>query len=835
MPRRPTAVLWTVALLLAVPSVAAAADLAVTTDIPTPAGALPLAGAPVLVDDHAATVVHQAAELLADDIGRVSGLRPMVISSSPRPWDKTPAAVVVIGTLGDGGAVDQLVAAGKVDATGVRGQWETFAWQLVDEPGLGIPAKALVILGSDRRGTAYGCTELSRAIGVSPWNWWADVPTPHHAQLSVSPGRHVDGPPGVKYRGIFLNDEDWGLRPWASKTFDPQLGNLGPKTYAKIFELMLRLRLNYIWPAMHPGSAEFGSVPGNAEMADHWGIVMGASHCEPMLRNNVYWNKANGPWRYDVNRDNILRYWTESVDQRGQFEADWTMGIRGIHDSPMQGPKGTEARVKMVEGIFADQQKLIDTNVTKAYGPPAECFVPYKEVLPLYDAGLKVPDAATLVWPDDNFGYIRHLPNAAERKRSGGNGVYYHVSYLGPPHAYLWVESNAPGLMWEELHKAWENDAGRLWVVNVGDLKPAELAIDFYSRLAWNPNHWGPDAQDRFLHAFLPDTFGTAAAGPLFDLESAYYRLASRRKPEHFLWQHPSKSEPEWLDGLPLATLTDLGHQYDALLALERTAAAAVPADHADAYFEIVGYAARALGLSGQLYVSESMAARGIDPQAKRDGARAAKGQIDADAARYNEQLAGGKWRGMMSITPGEMFWPKDVGGKREPGVQPKAVPADPSTTMLDAAEFTASTGTTATWRPVAGLGRSGRSVTVLPAVAFTGAGPSLTYTFDLPAAAERAAVVLHLLPTMRVDPAGHLRLSAAVDGQPPAVYAVPGGEASDENSGPRRNGVQSNRVEINLPATALAAGKHTLTVTAVDPGVVLDQVELPAGATPSH
>ena len=289
-PRLP---LLLVAAVLGVPGPARAADVTVVTGPPA-ADDLPLVSpggvTPIMVDPAAAPVVHEAAGLLAADIGRVAGPVPTIQVEA----ETLGARAILIGTIGDGGPVDQMVAAGKLDVTGVRGQWETFAWQVVDDP---IPrvGRALVIVGSDRRGTAYGCTQLSRAIGVSPWNWWADVAVPHHGELAVTSGRHVDGPPGVKYRGIFLNDEDWGLRPWAGHTFDPALGNIGPKTYARLFELMLRLRLNYLWPAMHPGSAEFGTVPGNPQTADHWAVVMGASHCEPMLRNNVYWDRRQRP------------------------------------------------------------------------------------------------------------------------------------------------------------------------------------------------------------------------------------------------------------------------------------------------------------------------------------------------------------------------------------------------------------------------------------------------------------------------------------------------------------------------------------------------------------
>ncbi len=810
---------WLIVVALAT-ATAPAAELRVTPDVAPPAGGLSLAGIDAFVDPAATPVAHLAGQLLADDLTRVTG-RPTAVRADAGRLGPT---AILIGTVGDGGPVDALVTAGKVDAAGVRGQWETFAWQMVTDPLPGVRT-ALVVVGSDRRGTAYGCTELSRAIGVSPWAWWADVPTPRHAQLAVEPGRHVDGPPGVKYRGIFFNDEDWGFLPWASKTFDPQLGNVGPKTYAKVYELMLRLRLNYLWPAMHPGTDEFGAVPGNAELADRWAIVMGASHCEPMLRNNVYWPKANGEWRYDTNGPTILRYWDESVRDRGNFEAVWTLGIRGIHDRGMNGPPQKSARVTMLEGIFADQRKLIDGHVTDKFGPPAECFVPYKEVLPLYDDHLKVPDDVTLVWPDDNYGYIRHLPTSAERARAGGNGIYYHVSYQGGPASYLWLESIAPGLMWEELHKAWQNGVDRLWMLNVGDLKPAEVATDFYSQLAWSPDRWGPDAQDRFLHDFFTRTFGADAAGPVFDLQSAFYRLSSERKAECVT--------TAWVDGLSPGARADLGRRYAALMQEEAATAARIPADRADAYFEMVGYPARMLSATGLLYLHLN-----ADP----DQAERWMQYIHDQTRQYDERVAGGKWRGMMSDTMVGVSWPAQVGGrgngKRPAKTATTPAPADrPAGVTVDAAvgiqpRPAADGPQGSAWHPVAGLGWSGRAVTTLPATVDAGTAAPLRYAFDLPTATPADAVVrLYLLPTMRLTPDGALRVRVSVDAGPPADLDVPGGTAKDENDRRRRDAVLSDRQVLAVPVGGLAPGRHTFDVSAVDPAVVVDQVELPPGA----
>jgi hypothetical protein len=282
--------------------------------------------------------------------------------------------------------------------------------------------QALVIVGSDRRGTAYGVYELSQRIGVSPWYWWDDVTPAHRDTLYVSPQRVQVGPPAVKYRGIFINDEDWSLRPWAEKNFAPDEGHgLGPKTYAKIFELLLRLRANYIWPAMRQGTAPFNSYPQNKVVADDYAIVMGSSHIEPMLRNNITgaeWDsKVNGEWDYQANGAAIRDYWAKRLQANGKYENVYTIGMRGKDDEPMKATGTTQDKIKLMEGIFSDQQKLLSQYVNKDLSQVPQVFIPYTEVLGLYNAGLKVPDEATICWPDDNYGYIRRLPTDAEQKR----------------------------------------------------------------------------------------------------------------------------------------------------------------------------------------------------------------------------------------------------------------------------------------------------------------------------------------------------------------------------------------------------------------------------------
>ncbi|MGC3989038.1 MAG: glycosyl hydrolase 115 family protein [Chthoniobacteraceae bacterium] len=600
--RNPTLVLSCSILLSLLAGVGA--DAFTLTDQVKTASDFPLVvqgrAAQVVVDAADAQVVQVAAGLFAGDVERVSGVKPVVGKAVSA---KTP--VIIAGTLGKSVLVDQLAAAGKLkDLAKLKGGWETTLWQIVEQPFPGV-AQALVIVGSDRRGTAYGLMDLSAKIGVSPWCWWADVPAqPHSALVIQVPAPETDAP-AVKYRGIFINDEDWGLNQWAAKTFDPEFKNIGPKTYDKVFELMLRLRLNYIWPAMHACSAEFGSQPENIALADKYGIVAGASHCEAMLFNNVHWDKATqGPWNYRTNREAIHSTWENNVKSRSTEEAVWTLGIRGIHDAPMETPpKDTAGKLELLTTILRDQRALLDQYVTKQYGPVAQCFVPYKEVLPVYDAGLQVPDDVTIVWVDDNFGYLRRLGAPADRKRSGGAGVYWHISYFGSPHSYTWINTTPPALMWEELYKAWENDARRLWVLNVGDIKPMEIGIDYYAKLAWNPEAAGPDSQPRFLREFAAAHFGEKLAQPIAELLGEFYRLGTIRKPELM--------ERAWALALPEPVAAQLQGDYSRLLQTEQKIAAAIPAESRDAYFEMVGFPARVLGASGLIFMADRRAQLG--------------------------------------------------------------------------------------------------------------------------------------------------------------------------------------------------------------------------------
>ncbi len=784
----------------------------------------------IAVDKNDYPVVRLAAELFADDVQRVSGHHLVVTNmlvEAPQ--------LIIAGTLGHSAFIDQLAGTGKLkDLNKIRGQWETTLWQVVEKPFPGID-RALVITGSDRRGTAYGLTQLSEKIGISPWYWWADVPVQHRDSLTIKFFSPLVDAPGVKYRGIFINDEDWGINSWAARTFDPGFKNIGPKTYEKVFELMLRLRLNYIWPAMHSCSTEFGSVPENVALADKYGIVAGSSHCEPMLCNNVHWNeKEKGRWNYSLNRDTIHSYWEENVKARSVEEAVWTLGVRGIHDAAMERPPtDMPDKINLMSKVFHDQRELLDRYVTNQWGPVAQCFVPYKEVLPIYDAELNVPDDVTLVWVDDNFGYIRRLSAPAERKRSGGAGIYWHMSYYGGPHSYTWINTTALALIWEELHKAWENDTRTLWVINVGDIKPMETGIDYFSRLAWAPENFPLGQQREFLRDFTGKNLGEKYAESMMELLMEFYRLGTIHKPELM--------NRDWALSLTPERASQLEADYRQLLEREKSLSEAVPPAMHDAYVELIGFPARVLGTAGLIFMADRKAQEGIGVSTNETRIQQLRDDLDTQVRSFNEKLAGGKWNHMMpGLVTGEDLtkWSSQVrwpwGETAPTKITANTNEPAPGQMWRDAASANRQTSQgPAHWQVIEGLGPSGGAVALEPTrldMSWEGTdtnAPALEYDFTVKAGDETAFV--DFLPTFRLHPGMKLRVAVSVDDQPSVPVEVPGSSGTEnENGAVRSLAVQNNYVRTRLPLSGLEAGKHTFKIHAVDPGVVIDRVSLP-------
>ncbi|MGN0832554.1 MAG: glycosyl hydrolase 115 family protein [Kiritimatiellia bacterium] len=687
------------------------------------------------------------------------------------------------------------------------------------------------IAGADRRGTVYGIYAVSEEIGISPFYWWDDIPVAQSKTFALSTKtRRIDSPV-VKYRGIFINDEDWCLRPWAVENLEKNDSrSIGLKTYEKVFEMMLRARLNVIWPAMHGGGYEFASWPENFELADKMGVVVGTSHCEPMLRNNVYWDKRKqGEWNYATNRDEINRYWQDAVDRYGKYEILWTIGIRGTHDAPMSGGNSMADKVKLVEEVFKTQLGMLDKGVKPLRPePPAMNFIPYKEVLPIYDAGLKVPKASSIMWVDDNFGYIRRLggPSAAGHK----GGIYWHVSYFGGPHSYTHVNTTAPGFIWYELGaKCIDNDVKETWILNVGDVKPADIAIDAFARIAWSPQEGGPDFQDQFLRRWTAAFLGRsqqALVPRVVRHMREYYALGMIRKPELMAQQ--------WIAKLTEAEKRALDARYAALAAEDAAIEAALKPEWRDGWYSAFGYQARFLAASGRYFMSADAL--------EASGQERVQREIRALTTRH-DTIFDGKWkhfwydtfpaRGWDNTENGwasQMQWPwkePQKGRWYEATAGGDGILAEAWTDAAEADKVTDAAG--GGWRMVAGLGVSGRAMALLPVKVGAGAGAALAYDLDWKGGdSARAELVLQFLPDYRLYPGLRLRVAVEVNGGARRIVEVPYSDGTkDENSRGRCMAVQDNFVRTRVACPEARQGVNHVRVIALDPGVVLDRLAL--------
>ncbi|ALS99904.1 glycosyl hydrolase 115 family protein [Lacimicrobium alkaliphilum] len=467
-------------------------------------------------DDHKGLL--RAVRSLQQDIHKVSGRQLSISHTEQAPQ------MLIIGSLDNSDLVNQLVAAGKLDVSAIRGKWEAYQIQTVRQPLPGVE-QALVIVGSDKRGAIYGVYDLAETIGVSPWYWWADVPVIKREQLHIKADTLITDAPKVKYRGIFLNDEHPALSNWTAEKF----GGYNSQFYVHVFELLLRLKANFLWPAMW-NNAFADDDPLNPILADEMGIVMSNSHHEPMMRADKEWNRyGEGPWEYSTNRDNIYQFWQEGARRHKELESIFTLGMRGQEDEPMSEGEN----IGLLEQVVADQREILrntftDTDISEV----PQVWALYKEVQGFYERGMRVPDDVTLLWADDNFGNIRRLPTADERGREGGAGVYYHFDYVGGPRSYRWINTVPMAKIWEQMNLAWQYQADRIWIVNVGDLKPMEFPIDFFLRMAWNPEDFRADNLQQFAIDWAAQQFGKKHAQTVAELIQGYTRHNGRRKPE---------------------------------------------------------------------------------------------------------------------------------------------------------------------------------------------------------------------------------------------------------------------------------------------------------------
>lgn len=612
--------------------------------------------ATIYTDSNDYKVVSIAARMLADDVKRVTGkdMQQTFLKTGDRSGKSIKRGpAIVAGTLGHNPFIDKLVSDGVIHADSLKGKWESFIIATLTNTKRHSPL--LVIVGSDRRGTAFGLTSLSEAIGVSPWYWWADVTPKKKNCLYVEPCAFRQKEPSVQYRGIFINDERFGgWARWAETKFENETGKVGPKTYQKVFELLLRLKANYLWPAMHPGTAAFNSNPENARLADDYAIVMGTSHCEQMLRNNEdEWKKVGiyGDFNYITNRPTMIKYWEDRIKTNGRYENTYTLGLRGIHDYPMEGAKTTQERVKLMQEAIDDQREILKRNINKPIEDIPQVLCPYEEVLDAYHNGLKVPDDVTLLWSDDKQGYCRNLCNPEEQKRKGGSGIYYHLSYHGDPASWIWLSPLSPSFISTELTKAYEYGARKIWVFNVGDIKPAEKEISFVMDLAWGINRWKPENAHNYIKYWAAKTFNDDISSDIADIQAEYYRLQASGKDAHVYFVQYSEEQIK-------QRIADWNRIADKAVALSSR----VPATLKDAYFELVSYPVRGAAMLNEY----SLLARRSMVRASRNDSLGA--MADADTVRlkfkqlndwtnlYNNEIQGGKWSNFFNWQPMQWF-----------------------------------------------------------------------------------------------------------------------------------------------------------------------------------
>lgn len=714
----------------------------------------------------------------------------------------------------------------------------------------GSPAdRQLFIVGSDGRGTAYGILELSRLAGVSPWVWWGDATPEKKTQLTIDGNYKTFQSPSVEYRGIFLNDEDWSLQPWSWKTFEPSpvKGRIGARTYKEIFKLLLRLRANAIWPGMHGITTPFYFVPGAKEVADSCGIAIGTSHCEPLMHNNVgEWSvKRRGDYNYITNRDSVQAYWIERLKEAGKYENMYTIGMRGIHDGHMEGVSTMDEKVNALQQVINDQRKMLAKYTNPDVTKVPQVFVPYKEVLQIMENGLQVPDDVTLMWCDDNYGYMTRLSDEEQQKRSGGAGVYYHLSYWGRPHDYMWLCTTQPGLIYNEMKQAYDHNARRVWIVNVHDLKPSAYNLELFLDMAWDIHSVAPSTLNEHQEQWLCREFGEQAGKKLFPAMHEFYRLCGIRKPEHMGWTQVELDKRRYPRGRSQVidtefSLTEFGGELDRYMesyeAIKRTVSEVetmITPERKDAFFSHIKY---------QVFGAAAMSTKMLEAQRARSYSM---GQCDESlwgrdkamfsaCARsmkayqeikdltdyYNNEMSNGKWKHSMCFYPRDLyvFYPptlpmglsdKEIDKyltENPKKASPHKIKTD-KCIVSNACDYTKATeGTT----PIQALGHSMNAVS-LPK------GGSLTFEFDCPWEGE-ALLRTAVIPTQPNDK-GDIRFSVSIDGGKPQVVSF---REKGRTETWKRNVLRGQAVKETKHS--LKKGKHTLTITALDKHVVVDQ-----------
>ncbi|MCQ8186098.1 glycosyl hydrolase 115 family protein [Parvularcula maris] len=775
--------------------------------------------------------VRLAASNLAEDLTQIS-LQDDAPDGQAKPF------AIIAGSLDRSPTIRSLIESGKLDSSEVEGVWEGFMQAVVEDPLPGIE-RALVIAGADQRGTIFGLYDLAERAGMSPWHYWADVPPHRQGTLYAAAGSRTDAPE-VRYRGIFLNDEEPALGNWARDTF----GGLNASFYEKVFDLVLRLKGNYVWPAMW-GKAFYDDDPASGALAERMGVVMGTSHHEPLTRAHVEWSRyGEGPWNYDQNPEKLQEFWRGGMERLGEGEALVTIGMRGDGDEAMT--EGTA--IPLLERIVRDQRKIIAETTGRPAAETPQVWALYKEVQDYYDEGMEVPDDVTLLFADDNWGGIRRLPEEGA-ERPGGYGVYYHFDYVGGPRNYKWLNVTQIERTWQQMSLAWDRGVDRLWIVNVGDLKPMELPISFFLEQAWAPSEMSRERMDGYAERWAGRMFGGEHAAEIGALLEQSVKFNARRKPELLDAETFDLASGEW-DEVALA--------YRKLAERADTLRTDISEERLAAYDQTVWFPIQAMSNLYDLYraVAHNRADAEAGLASANKWAEAAEKAFERDKQltdTYHEEIAGGKWDHMMSQTHiGYTYWqqpeqqampelvrvqteagrtqakPNERGGKPSKassagrlviGERPVAISAEAITCRVG--------GGGAAWSVLPNLGRRGDALGLSPdhgtAIPIKDA-PTLT----LPLEAERSGeltVRLLFLPAFDTDGAEGLRYAVGLGGGQPKV----GGFDLRPDTPLWNEAVASYALPMDT-VFEVERGRHDVEIKLLSPSLVLQEVQLFTG-----
>ncbi|MNK55281.1 hypothetical protein D3C87_742920 [compost metagenome] len=796
--------------------------------------------ASIFVDDKDFAGVLKVTGHLENDLFKVSDLHPKRIKKISEAED----LVVIIGTLGKSKIINQLAKEGKIDKNELKGKWEKFTTQIVENPFKGIK-KALVIAGSDKRGTIYGIYDLSNQIGVSSWYYWADVPVKKQSELHVLPGIHSQGEPKVKYRGIFINDEAPALTGWAFEKF----GGFNSKFYDKVFELILRMKGNYLWPAMW-GRMFYIEDPQNAVLADEYGIVMGTSHHEPLTRAHAEWGKSNGKWDFNSNSEALTAFWKDGIKRMGNKETLVTIGMRGDGDEPMT--EGTA--IDLLENIVKTQRNIISEVTKKPAEETPQMWALYKEVQDYYDKGMTVPDDVTLLLCDDNWGNIRKLPELNAKPRKGGYGIYYHYDYVGGPRNYKWINTNQIERVWEQMDMAYQYGVDKIWIVNVGDIKPMEFPIEFFLDMAWNPEKFNAENLQDYYVNWAKENFGNQFTEEIAEILKLYTKYNARRKPE--LLDAKTYSITNYNEADQVVA------DYQKLVEKANLINEKLKPEYKDAFYQLVLFPVLASANLNEMYVATAKNHLYAEQGNAMANAYAekVKALFEKDSLLtnyYHTKLANGKWNHMMSQThigydnwqqPEKNVIPKtktiEISNKAQEKISAEDSPKvgisniknrdlnhvrgfveDNGYISIESKNYSKAINSDAVkWTIIPNLGKTDSGITIKPSniqqIEISEQSPRLEYNVHF-FTKGKIKVNAYFSPTINFKIGEGLKYGIAFDNEKPQIMNL----NADASEKAWAESVANNIKMVISTHEIEKTGNHVLKIYAIDPALVLQKI----------